>query len=496
MRVFIKWQRGGDAGTVDLDGHDSIHLVAQKVAAATGVHPSLQRLVFQGTVLDIEGGRTVHDHGIGIDDDLRLSASPGPRVIKLDVGGTLYTTTVETLRRIDQSKLARMFDGLEHQLEGGLSEAVPGGMSTVLVPRAADGTYIIDRDGPLFRHIINYLRSAPRERSLVDLVEPEPEPEPQQPEQEQAGAGRDAAADEEDSLSRTRSQLGRGISALEADLAGVIQKVPVLEAEQLVAAAARDFKEAGRLKQEIAAAQAVVATSTRRLDALKLAQDTVRKEEELGDQLPTQPDELCRLAREAEYYELPVLAAACWRRWQRLVGPPAAEISSLATLVAAAGQGVTVDTILGLSDADLRQLLSELSVNVVQRARIIKEVEAASAAVAAWPERRVDPSDGEAYTENEFQEAYGGLNEWNAAIPTRYKVVSKGVIREGADKKSRKTGELAIGEEILVLATEMVDGTLRVQFDRGWASVTAGSGKALLELVEQAESELDDEPVE
>ena len=70
------------------------------------------------------------------------------------------------------------------------------------------------------------------------------------------------------------------------------------------------------------------------------------------------------------------------------------------------------------------------------------------------------------------------------------------MIREGADKKSRKTGELAIGEEILVLATEMVEGTLRVQFDRGWASVTAGSGKALLELVEQAESELDDEPVE
>ena len=65
----------------------------------------------------------------------------------------------------------------------------------------------------------------------------------------------------------------------------------------------------------------------------------------------------------------------------------------------------------------------------------------------------------------------------------RYKAVSKGVIREGADKKSPKAGELAIGEEILVLATEMVEGTLRVQFDRGWASVTAGSGKALLELV-------------
>ncbi len=35
----------------------------------------------------------------------------------------------------------------------------------------------------------------------------------------------------------------------------------------------------------------------------------------------------------------------------------------------------------------------------------------------AGPERRVDPEDGEAYTQEEFHEAYGGLDEWNAATP-------------------------------------------------------------------------------
>ena len=35
----------------------------------------------------------------------------------------------------------------------------------------------------------------------------------------------------------------------------------------------------------------------------------------------------------------------------------------------------------------------------------------------AGPEKRVDPSDGEAYTEEEFLEAYGGLDEWNEATP-------------------------------------------------------------------------------
>jgi hypothetical protein len=71
-----------------------------------------------------------------------------------------------------------------------------------------------------------------------------------------------------------------------------------------------------------------------------------------------------------------------------------------------------------------------------------------------------------------------------AAAAVRYRAVAKGVVRDHADKASAKCGELAIGDEIVVQASETVDGTVRVQFDRGWASVAAASGKVLLEIVE------------
>ena len=78
-------------------------------------------------------------------------------------------------------------------------------------------------------------------------------------------------------------------------------------------------------------------------------------------------------------------------------------------------------------------------------------------------------------------------------MPVRYKAVAEGVIRKAVDKSSTKVGKLEIGEIIEVLSTEDAGGTVRVEFDRGWTSVTAGNGKALLELVtdgdDTAESE-------
>ena len=65
----------------------------------------------------------------------------------------------------------------------------------------------------------------------------------------------------------------------------------------------------------------------------------------------------------------------------------------------------------------------------------------------------------------------------------QYRAVSKGVIREGPGKQSPKCGELSVGEEITVLDTRTVEGTVRVQFERGWVSVTAASGKVLLEPI-------------
>ena len=68
---------------------------------------------------------------------------------------------------------------------------------------------------------------------------------------------------------------------------------------------------------------------------------------------------------------------------------------------------------------------------------------------------------------------------------SRYKVLSATVIREGSGKSSKKVGELEEGAEILALAAEIIDdGSTRVQFDRGWVSVTAAAGLPLLELIQ------------
>ena len=63
-------------------------------------------------------------------------------ILRLNVGGVPYTTTKATLCRYPNSMLGAMFNG---------------SMPTTL---DEDSRYFIDRDGHLFVHILNYLRSA------------------------------------------------------------------------------------------------------------------------------------------------------------------------------------------------------------------------------------------------------------------------------------------------------------------------------------------------
>ncbi|XP_038052312.1 uncharacterized protein LOC119725020 [Patiria miniata] len=62
-------------------------------------------------------------------------------IVKLDVGGCLYTTSRSTLTRYPDSMLAAMFSG---ELDPSV--------------RDANGAYVMDRDGPIFRHVLNFLR--------------------------------------------------------------------------------------------------------------------------------------------------------------------------------------------------------------------------------------------------------------------------------------------------------------------------------------------------
>ena len=71
-------------------------------------------------------------------------------IMKLNVGGTHFTTTRTTLTRFPQSVLGAMFSGRHNILEDD------------------DGAYFIDRDGSVFSHILNFLRAP--EKFNLNLV--------------------------------------------------------------------------------------------------------------------------------------------------------------------------------------------------------------------------------------------------------------------------------------------------------------------------------------
>ena len=65
-----------------------------------------------------------------------------PAVVNLNVGGQFYSTALSTLNRHPESMLGAMFSG---RFE---------------VSKDKSGNFFIDRDGVLFRYIINYLRTS------------------------------------------------------------------------------------------------------------------------------------------------------------------------------------------------------------------------------------------------------------------------------------------------------------------------------------------------
>ncbi|XP_071798746.1 BTB/POZ domain-containing protein KCTD15-like [Asterias amurensis] len=77
-------------------------------------------------------------------------------VINLNVGGSLYTTSYSTLTRYPDSMLGAMFSG------------------RIQSARDANGNFVIDGDGPLFRFVLNFLRRStlnlPEDFKEVDLL--------------------------------------------------------------------------------------------------------------------------------------------------------------------------------------------------------------------------------------------------------------------------------------------------------------------------------------
>ncbi|XP_015919812.1 BTB/POZ domain-containing protein Tiwaz isoform X2 [Parasteatoda tepidariorum] len=77
--------------------------------------------------------------------------------VHIDVGGSIYTSSLETLTKHPDSRLARMFNG-----------------SIPIVLDSLKQHYFIDRDGKMFRHILNFMRtnnlSLPDDFNELDLL--------------------------------------------------------------------------------------------------------------------------------------------------------------------------------------------------------------------------------------------------------------------------------------------------------------------------------------
>jgi len=69
-----------------------------------------------------------------------MSEEKFPKIIELNVGGVHYSTALETLRSDSESMLCAMFSG------------------RMGVTQDKSGRYFIDRDGSLFKYVLNYLR--------------------------------------------------------------------------------------------------------------------------------------------------------------------------------------------------------------------------------------------------------------------------------------------------------------------------------------------------
>ena len=108
--------------------------VAEREVAVT---VERSRLDFERQRLD-DDERRFRDEAARV-EELNLISS-GDSKIRLDVGGIIYTTSTQTLRRYPASLLSFMFSG-RHELRP-----------------ESDGTYFIDRDGAHFRYVLNFLR--------------------------------------------------------------------------------------------------------------------------------------------------------------------------------------------------------------------------------------------------------------------------------------------------------------------------------------------------
>ena len=171
MQVFVTLPNGRKL-TIEVEGSDSVEQLRAKIFAEhEAAHPSLQRRLVLGADTTLEDGHRLEEYGVRMEAELKLALRMPSRAIELNVGGVRYTTVLDTLLARPDSRLHAMFlaMGQGHPpcfppdapaARDGIPEGVPGAAPGAAGPLPQDpsGAYLIDRDGPSFRFILNHLR--------------------------------------------------------------------------------------------------------------------------------------------------------------------------------------------------------------------------------------------------------------------------------------------------------------------------------------------------
>ena len=84
-----------------------------------------------------------------------MSAAEAPAVIELNVGGVYYSTTPATLTRYKDSRLPELLTS-PNDVTGSGSD---GTSSALVVGKDANGQRFVDRDGEMFRYVLDYART-------------------------------------------------------------------------------------------------------------------------------------------------------------------------------------------------------------------------------------------------------------------------------------------------------------------------------------------------
>jgi large subunit ribosomal protein L40e len=246
MQIFVKTATGANF-EVEVEGADTVASLRAKVHVVSGVEPARQRLLLP-CGRSLEDGRTVADYNVERGTELLLAVRAPAAIVGLNIGGVRYETLLSTLLSCPGSRLHAMFEGVSRggepsfpppreEATGPIPEGVPqcglGGMS---LPRSTDGTYFIDRDGPSFRHVLNYLREAAGSNPVVaaqELLPPEGSTERAQVAREARYyglSGLEAACS--DRAVQAAQEGPSHHAALQAEMAAVQQQLTLLQQRQ------------------------------------------------------------------------------------------------------------------------------------------------------------------------------------------------------------------------------------------------------------------------